>query len=69
MLSRQVLYLVEQALGPEPTEPAGPLAGEPLGALELVLSLADLGLDADEIAEATGLDRERIVAALGARAS
>jgi predicted transcriptional regulator len=48
---------------------ASPFAGERLGALRLVLSLADLGLDADEIAETTGLDRERIVATLGARAS
>jgi hypothetical protein len=63
-----VLYLVEQALGPEPREPDGPLRGERLGALRLVLSLADTGLDADAISEATGLDRERIVAALAARA-
>jgi hypothetical protein len=47
-----------------PREANGPLAGEPLGARRLVLDLHEHGPDPDKIAEATGLDREQIVAVL-----
>ena len=48
-----------------PHEPAdSPLAGEPLGALHLVLSLHERGLDPDQIAAVAGLDPVRVAAAL-----
>jgi hypothetical protein len=45
-------------------EPDGPLSGERLGAVKLVRALGNIGLDDDEIAEVTGLDGERVAAAL-----
>ncbi len=64
-VSGMVLYILEQTLSDPPREPGdSPFAGERLGALRLVLAMADLGLDADEIAEQTGLDRETIATLL-----
>ena len=63
-------YLDEEPAPPvalTPRESDGPLGGELVGARKLVGQLAELGLDAEAISEATGLDLERVVAALAER--